>query len=505
MQAGTTGIGARLAERARRVADRAWRSLAGPGRRAGCSLGPTACWLALLLLITACSHPRFYAGPEQQLATDDHFAAQGHFAVYYPSEIALDFPGYVVGLEMTNRAVFPPDSDLLVEPLAHAGSTIARLTRRLLEGSPGPDATTGEGQVPFISHVIRYRGQPLGSGNCALYSVYQSPQPELTEFCDGVRRPRIGDWPHYQSAFADSWEAIDALKEAVQRDAASGDYSHLIVAMMGWRTTQEEAIRNFNSIVRSVHMAAHGAFRPLFIGITWVGPWASRWMDPLAEGVAYANMADLADTLGLSWIGVLANEIVVPLSSRLATAFITHSFGARAATTAVCIGPAIRRDPNKPLQLKPGAIDRIIGFQPAFSLQRFKDKQLIFFYEDIHFPNDCDRARSIVLTTSRHDTATRAILWADLGGNYRYFRSFCRSNSGTIASCTSVDLNGNIEGDYDRSMKVLYLDASELIRYRAPGTDGAAHSDIFRLPAGRLIWQLISQDLSVRSQTVPPR
>jgi hypothetical protein len=43
-------------------------------------------------------------------------------------------------------------------------------------------------------------------------------------------------------------------------------------------------------------------------------------------------------------------------------------------------------------------------------------------------------------------------------------------------------------------MKVLYLDATKLIRYRAPGTNGGAHSDIFRLPTGRLIWSLISQD-----------
>lgn len=498
MDSGSAGIASRQPKEAGRAANCRWRSFLRTGWRLTHSLRLAG--LALIVLIAACSHPRYYAGAEHQLATHDHFAAQGHFAVYYPGEIALDFPGYVVGIEMTDRAVLPPDSDLLVEPLEHVGSSIARLTRRLREGTPGPDGTTGEGQIPIISHVLRYRGKPLGTGNCALYSVYQSARPELMDFCDGIRRPEIRDWTHYQSAFTDSWGAIDALKEAVQKDAATGDYTHLIVAIMGWRTTQEEAIRNFNSVARAVHIAAQGAFRPLFIGITWVGPWASRWLDPLAEGFAYGNMADLADTLGLSWIGVLADELVLPLSTRLSTVFITHSFGTRAATTAVCIGPAIRRDKREALRSTEGAVDRIIGFQPAFSLQRFKKEQLVFFYEDIYFPNDCGRARSIVLTTSRHDTATRAIVWADLGGNFRYFKSFCRKNSGTIVSCTSVDENGNIESEYDKSMKVLYLDATKLIRYRAPGTNGGAHSDIFRLPTGRLIWTLISEDPSARSQ-----
>jgi hypothetical protein len=492
MHGGSNRVASRQPEQTGQAPHCRWRSILQGGCRPKRAFRTAV--VALTALLAACSHPRYYAGAEHRLATDDHFAAQGHFAVYYPAEIALDFPGYVVGLEMTDRASLPPESDLQVEPMRHAGASIERLTRRLREGAPGPDATTGEGQVPFISHVVRYRGQALGAGNCALYSVYQSTRPELMDFCDGIRRPLISDWRHYRSAYTDSWGAVDALKDAVRRDAASGDYTHLVVAIMGWRTTQEEAIRNFNSIARAVHAAAQGAFRPLFIGITWVGPWASRWLDPLAEGIAYANMADLADTLGLSWVGVLAEELVLPLSSLMPAVFITHSFGTRAATTAVCIGPAIRRNGGEARAPAQGTVDRIIGFQAAFSLQRLKKEQLIFFYEDIHFPNNCDRARSIVLTTSRHDSATRAILWADLAGNYRYFRSFCRKNSGTLVSCTSVDENGDIEGEVDRSMKVLYLDATELIRYRAPGTDGGAHSDIFRLPAGRLIWRLISGD-----------
>ena len=87
----------------------------------------------------------------------------------------------------------------------------------------------------------------------------------------------------------------------------------------------------------------------------------------------------------------------------------TPHFGARAATTAVCIGPAIKRDASAVLTRPRGKVDRVLGFQAAFSLQRFKKERLIFFYEDVYFPDDCGRSRSIVLTTSRYDSAPKSI------------------------------------------------------------------------------------------------
>jgi hypothetical protein len=452
-----------------------WRGLAG---------------LALLALQVGCNHPRYYADAEYALTTHAFFTSEGHFAAYYPAEIALQFPGYLLGIEMGERAALVGDGDLIVERPLKAGTSMLRLADTLRDGKSNGESRFETDLVPFVSHVIRYTGQALGAGNCALYSAYQSASAELLEFCGGRRQPQMGDVSRYRTAFADSWSAIDTLKQALDSDAASGRYTHLVVAMMGWRTPQEEAIRNFNSLMRSIHLAAPADFRPLFIGITWVGPWSGRWLDPLVEMAAYGNIADLADTLGLTWVGVLADEIVLPLSRQLPVTWITHSFGARAATTATCIGPVIRRD-AAPYAQPAGAIERVIGFQSAFSLKRF-DPERRHFYEDVHFPNDCDRARSIVLTTSKYDTATTTILWADLAGNYRYFKSFCRKNAGTLASCTEVDETGAINGAYDPRMKLLYLDASGLIRFRAPRTDGGAHSDIFRPAAGRLIWNLMA-------------
>jgi hypothetical protein len=452
-----------------------WRGLAG---------------LALLALQVGCNHPRYYADAEHALTTHAFFTSEGHFAAYYPAEIALQFPGYVIGIEMGERAAIVRDGDLTIERPVKAGTSMLRLADTLRDGKSNGESRFEPDLVPFVSHVIRYTGRPLGAGNCALYSTYQAPSGELLDFCGGRRLPPIGDMARYRTAFADSWTAIDTLKQALEREAASGRYTHLVVAMMGWRTPQEEAIRNFNSLMRTIHLAAPADFRPLFIGITWVGPWSGRWLDPLVEVAAYGNIADLADTLGLTWVGVLVEDVVLPLSNQLPVIWINHSFGARTATTATCIGPVIRHNAARRPAVT-GSVDRLIGFQAAFSLLRLSEDRR-YFYEDVHYPNHCDRAKSIVLTTSRHDTATTTILWADLAGNFRYFKSFCRKNAGTLASCAEVDETGAIEGGYDPRMKLLYLDASRLIRFRAPRTDGGAHSDIFRPGAGRLIWSLMA-------------
>jgi hypothetical protein len=438
--------------------------------------------IAAAALLGGCSHPRYYGEAEHRLKTDDFFESQGHFAVYYPAGIALSFPGYVVGIENGDKATVTDAGDLVVDHVTHAGSSITQLSDVVAEGEI----------VPFISQVIRYSGRPLGAGNCALYSLYQSDQRDLLPFCTVERQPRIGAWHEYRSAYVDSWRAIALLKAALQRDLASGKYTHLIVAMMGWRTPQEEAIRNFNSIMRSLYITRRGEFRPLFVGITWVGPWADRWLDPIVEVFSYGKIANLADILGLTWLGVLTDEIVIPLGDKVDTVFITHSFGARAASTAICIGPAIRRHAEVASERPPGTVGHLIGFEAAFSLQRFKEERPFPFYEDIFFPAECARAKSIVLTASAYDEATRTILWADLAGNYRYFRSFCRSNA-SLASCVSVNEGGNFEQEYDASKRVLYIDASKLIRFKAPGTDGGGHSDIFRPPVGRLIWNITSK------------
>jgi len=136
--------------------------------------------LVLVGLLAGCAHPRFYADAEKWLKTDGHFDAQGHFAVYYPASIALSFPGYVVGIELGDKADVVHGSDLVADRVVHAGPSMALVSDLLIDGP----------RVPIISQVMRYRGSPLGEGNCALYSLYQSDLPSRTVSARGPRRPR---------------------------------------------------------------------------------------------------------------------------------------------------------------------------------------------------------------------------------------------------------------------------------------------------------------------------
>lgn len=449
--------------------------------------------IGLVALLAGCSHPSYYGDAERRFTTGGVFSSQGHLALYYSSSIHLDFPGYIVGVEVSDRSNLLRDGDLVVEPPAHAGRTITRLADRLRDGTGAAGQPHDPDELPFISHVIRYTGEPGNDGGaCALHSVYQSPSPELVPFCGGEQRPRIDEWESYRSGFQDSWLAIDALKQAVGADVRSGHFTHLIVITLGWRTPQEEAVRSFNSIAHAIRKSADGTFRPLLIGVTWVGPWAGRWLDPLVEILSYNEIAFLADTLGLTWLGVVAEEVMMPLSGTLPTVYISHSFGTRAAMTGVCVGPAIRRSTAGNRPGGTGAVGRVIGLEGAFSLERFHEEPPNIIYEDIYYPNHCERARSIVLTASANDRATPAVVWADFAGNHAYLEPFCSKHSDSFVSCASVDDVGNIQGEYDPTRKVLYLDATSLIRYGVPGTDGGAHSDIFRPPMGRLLWQLIA-------------
>jgi hypothetical protein len=446
----------------------------------------------LTTLVAACTYPSYYEDAERRFNTGRLFPSQGHYAVYHPAAVALDFRGYVLGVEMSDRSNVLPDDFVDADSLAHTGGTITRLTNELREGTNAEGLPHDEDQIPFVSHVVRYPGGAAGAPGCALYSVYQSASPELMPFCNGEARPRIEEWSRYRSGFQDGWQAIDALRAAVSEDLESGDYTHLIVVTLGWRTPQEEAIRSYNAIMRAVRLHANPDFKPIFIGVTWVGPWSGRWFDPLVEVFSYGKIANLADTLGLTWLGVVNDHIVRPLSARLSTIYISHSFGARAALTAACIGPAIRRGGTRAPRSGAPAVGRVIAFQAAFSLERFHEEPPNIVYEDVYFPDQCEGARSIVLTTSEHDVATRLIVWADLAGNHAYFTSFCDSDGGSLVTCTAVDERGEIEGAYDADKKVLYLDATKLIRFRAPGTEGGGHSDIFRAATGNLIWNLIA-------------
>jgi len=439
--------------------------------------------MLLLLLISSCIDHRYYADSENALNTFGYYELLDHIAAYYPSGIALNFPGYIVGFEESStRLVTNGEEDILLDDTVYkAGFTVKRLLKTLRYNAP------------FISQVMRYEGQPYGEGNCALYNLYQNVGATIVETCNEKSRavpPSIHD---YSSTFANSWNAIDILKEQLNEDVEENDHTHLIVAVMGLDTAQEEAIRNYKSIVSSIRKESGSSFRPLFVGVTWPSFYANRWFDPLWEMLAYSPIADRADVLGLSWIGVLINEAVLPLSDRLEITIIAHSFGARAVSMGVCVGPALQRNSAQGVEQKtPRKIENFIGIAPAFSLKRFVDEDELF-YENIYYKDYCPVVNRFVFTASSNDGALSPLFWANPVGDYDQMNKYCGQEQPISVVCTAATSDGSIVG-YDTSAKVSYIDTSLLMQYSMPGTgrSGQGHSDIYRPEIGRLLWSVIN-------------
>jgi len=438
-------------------------------------------WLLLLSsAMSACSSNHYYLESELALNTSGYYGLLDHIASYYPSGVSLNFPGYIVGFEESARSRVLAENDRLLidESVFAAGFTVKRLTKAL------------KYSLPFVSHIVRYRGKPYGEGNCALYNLYRYNGSALIDYCTDVEGTETVANEDYRSSFHNSWRAIDLLKRSLRQDLESGSYTHLVVAVMGLDTAQEEAIRNYKSIISSIRKNSGAAFKPLFIGITWPSFFANRWFDPLWEALAYPPIADRADTLGLTWMGVLMNQVVLPLSERMNVSVIGHSFGARAASMSLCVGPVIQRPGAA--ESKPDSawhVDNFIGLAPAFSLRRFIDKDYLF-YENVYYRDHCPAVDRFVFTASSKDSAFTPLFWNDPVGDAGYMVEYCGKAHAVTFACTAAAADGSV-GTFSKSAKITYIDTSRLMTFTMPGTKGGGHSDIFRPQIGKLLWRVI--------------
>lgn len=439
--------------------------------------------LPAVFVLVACSNHSYFHESEEVLDTSGYYHVLDHITSYYPSAIALNFPGYIVGLEESPSYLVTRDKqEVLLDQSVFASShTVERLLKQL------------NYEVPYISQIMRYEGRPYGEGNCALYSLYHQNGATITEACDDSLLTANKRSIEYQSSFVASWDAIDVLKQRLADEVSYGEYTHLIVAVMGLDTAQEEAIRNYKSIISSIKKQAGSEFNPLFIGITWPSFFANRWLDPLWEALAYVPIADRADILGLSWLGVLMDEAIRPLSDRLPTTVIAHSFGARAASIALCVGPALLRSGESLVDPPSRAkINNFIGLAPAFPLTRFTKKRDNIFFQDIYYRDYCPSVERMVFTASINDSAFVPVFWSDSAGDHENMKEYCARKHPVSVACVTATAGGGING-YDVSAKLNYIDTSELMKFTMPGTEGGGHSDIYRPEIGKLLWALISR------------
>lgn len=388
--------------------------------------------------------------------------------------------------------------------------------------------------------------------HCFVYNAYAARPVSLIK--QNYDLAKISDWhackisTNLDKVDAKSYQLYDygkyalvSLEENLTKDLKAGSYTHVLVIVMGWNTAQEEAIRNFNDLTGSLMAASlesvkgqqeepinrtaaiqplsnrRSNFRPLVVGITW----PSYWSNSFGNVLSYSNKANDADEIGLSWLNKIVNE-TIPRSlkasgSQARVVALGHSFGARAMTRAVFSAPVLTPlESQFPDQtMVTSSVDLAVGLQGAFSINRFAPgvgSEGAPYRDYAKLKNT-----QLVLTASSNDEAAGSpfILWTAPAGAMSSYRKACDSANPDYkgifdcmkASDTSavpcgkfaICKNGQEEctdpfATQPAVKKVAYINASDgITEFNSPGSGGGAHSDIYRLPMGRLLWKLIEQ------------
>ncbi len=446
-------------------------------------------------LINGCAQmpKRALQAPETALDTGGETTMLFHSVLYYPGAISLNFQGYIVGIEKSPVEIIAPPEDILICERPEDGLSQEAAYKQIVEK-----------KILFISHIVKDINAPFGIGNCLLYNAYLQPgdneTEQLAETCKEMGQPVPISPKH---AYKKSWYALEILRTSLEKRLRTGKYTHIIVIIMGWNTVQEEAVRSFNSIIKNIKKAANNqgqTFNPLVIGVTWPSQWQSSWLGPLYKALSFPVKAHDADELGLTWLGVLLHYTLpqaldhVKNCKEMPVVIIGHSFGARAATVAACVGPVIYKTPKEKIKVRNMANYELISLQGAFFIRR------LFSQHDrnIHFHDYCPTVSRLFLTSSKYDIAMDAMLLGPYAGNDKSYKKYCKNGGSEELSCVKADKYGNIMDKSGNSIRfshlkhIVYINANHLICQNAYLSGGGAHSDIFRPEHGVLMWQLIS-------------
>jgi len=430
---------------------------------------------AVFLVGCGSSAPKRRLEPvEHNLGTDGSTTMLFHSSLYYPAELSMRFDGYIVGIEKSPLEKISSPDDVKIRGIADTSLTKELAENKLLDS-----------KLLYISHIIENRADHNGMDNCTIYNAYNQEQtPEVKQLapvCQGTPDLPIAT----TSGFRSSWGALGQLERSMTQRIQNGKYSHIIVITMGWNTLQDEAVRNFNSIIAGMKSSAGPAFNPLVIGVTWPSSWESKWFEPIYRFFSFPVKAADADELGLSWLGVLLQKTLPKVQGSLPVIVIGHSFGSRASSVAACVGPAIYEYDPKFTRAK---IDTLVNLQGAFLSGRlFGENDRKF-----HYPINCPNVRNIVLTSSVNDTAMNSAIWGIYAGDERSYKKYC-SGSAQEIRCAHAQADGNItQVSGPSSSNITFIDASDVIKENAYMSGGGAHSDIYRKEHGVLLNWAIS-------------
>ncbi len=451
---------------------------------------------------------------EKEYGTNGDNLSIYHRVVEQDGGLGLKFPGFLIGIEKAYRKNKNIKFNQVETTLKNefVSTKAFKEAKRILK----------DPKITFISHVVEYSLNNESVKEDIFYNAYKkSYNPETVK----------------EGAYLGGLKALNELKERIDNKVGNkADYSHIILCSMGWNTDQQEALRNYNSLI-SLMMEKNkveGSFKPLFIGISWPSDYKIKYfwyilfifipfILPVAfvlkYGISYTIKANDADEVGILWVNKILQDILVPvkLKENIPLILMGHSFGARIITRAAFSRGLIdliqtlnintdKKVSNDPTQKN--HIDLIIGLQGAFSVNRFIPE---VSWEGAPYKDFCEYAKKCIFTWSEHDNANPAAFWSEhIGGKCGYKRSIKYKNIfdhfkiNVKENTKSYNVNfdsikkedekqsNGWENSFKYSKKISIVDASDLIKNKPYGKGGNAHSDIYTPGIASFIWNCIN-------------
>ena len=397
---------------------------------------------------------------ERRLGTQFPFARGNHEILRTSRPIGLGFPGLLVGIEKAW-------GDCIAAP-----SGAAR-RRRLNDEAPHfhcyrtwLQARLDDAAPTFVSHTVRFDGA-RGCSVQPLYSVYD--------------RGPFGD----RDAYVRGRNALRRLRGALRTMLATYRPTHVVVAVMGWQTSQFEAMRQTHTVLCNMQRSScdRAAFRPLLVMVTWPASWPGGLPGHL---LSYFTKANDADEVGLLWVNALLHDVVGPEveASGVPLVALGFSFGSRVLTRAIVSRPLL--DPKQRCQVRT-PVDLVLALQGAWDVDRLipGDAAEGAPYARLAYTGGA----KWVLTQSRGDWANLAVRfitasrhaggpfgWARARRHPHLFERRRVSRCGTWRPGDAPCPQGR--------QRVMYLDATCVID---------SHTDIETQPVGRMLMQAVQR------------
>jgi hypothetical protein len=436
--------------------------------------------------------------------------------------LGLQFPGFLIGIEKTDRTKIGFISQKKIKALG----LDAVFDESGLQSMSGRDKENhriykilNDGKRTFVSHIIEYTldnqaALPRIKAENPIFNAYtdsdvinQTATPKTLNV-NTISGRRIFD----VSRKSITSKLYEQLSNRIQNPQNNKPYTHILVYSMGWNTGQKESIENFNSLVGylldSVNNNSDVDFNPLFIGLTWPSTWSfgSGNISRLKRALSVLNKGNDADEIGLTWANFLINESLQKIKSQnnLKIVALGHSYGSRLISRALFSCEVLKNH-----VCSSSTVDLFIGLQSAFSKSRYsqltdadsskeylwltKIAEKLWFNQEgkpyTSYPNTSVGAKQVLLW-SEYDTATSLLNFA--GGNNLISLSG-RAPHNSIFEHRKINNFGGFSTIGTNSNKVLLLDASAIVFNELPIHGGDAHSDIYKKEIGDVVYQLIQK------------